>query len=128
MEQKNESSIVIVRFMGTSKFSSDINSVFYSIQEQLEIVCKIDECDEKYKKNNNLASKLFYISENHFKKNRKLLIVLDSIDRLSKENYNLNWLFTRLPKHVKIILSSLSNYENIIDNLKKKSMMRIYLN
>jgi hypothetical protein len=56
MEQKNESSIVIVRFMGTSKFSSDINSVFYSIQEQLEIVCKIDECDEKYKKTNNLAS------------------------------------------------------------------------
>ena len=88
--------------------------MFNSIQEQLEIVFKIDKSDKNYKNTNNLESKLSFISVHHLK-NSQLIILLDSIDQLSKENYNLNWLLTRLPKNVKIVLSVLSNYENISD-------------
>ena len=106
--------------MGTSKASSDIDSVFKSIQEQLENIFSIDSKDREYKETYKFESKLSFISSKYLKSDKQLIILLDSIDQLSKENYNLQWLFTKLPKNIKLVFSVLPNYENILDDLKKR--------
>jgi len=105
--------------MGTSKPSSTIASVFKSVEQQLESIFKINPHDEEYKKDDSFRNKLNYISKRCLKNNR-LIILLDSIDQLSKENYGLYWFFNDLPKGIKIIFSVLNNYENILERLKKK--------
>jgi hypothetical protein len=115
-----ESNVIIIRFMGTTKYSSDISSVFESIQKQLETIFNIKQDDDGYAEIESFENKLFYISENHLSNDKKLIILLDSIDQLSKEDYDLKWLFIRLPKYIKIIFSVIPNYENILDNLKQE--------
>ena len=105
--------------MGTSKPSSTIASVFKSVEQQLESIFKINPHDEEYKKEYSFRKKLNYISKRCLKNNR-LIILLDSIDQLSKEDYGLYWFFNDLPKGIKIIFSVLNNYENILERLKKK--------
>jgi hypothetical protein len=105
--------------MGTSKPSSTIASVFKSVEQQLESIFKINPHDEEYKKDESFEDKLNYISKRCLKNNR-LIILLDSIDQLSKEDYGLYWFFNDLPKGIKIIFSVLNNYENILERLKKK--------
>ena len=65
---------------------------------------------------NKFIEKLNKVSE----KNLKIVILLDSIDQLSKEDYCLEWMFYELPKNVKIIYSVLSNYKGIFEALKAK--------
>ena len=128
IQLKEESSVVIVRFMGTSKESSDINSIFKSIEAQLKVIFNIDFNDREYFKykekvdndKNSFKSKLTYVSDKCLQNDRKLIILLDSIDQLSKNDYYLNWFFTQLPKNIKLIYSVLPNFENILINLKKK--------
>ena len=105
--------------MGTSKPSSTIASVFKSVEQQLESIFKINPHDEEYKKEYSFRNKLNYISKRCLKNNR-LIILLDSIDQLSKEDYGLYWFFNDLPKGIKIIFSVLNNYENILERLKKE--------
>ena len=58
--------------MGTSKTSSDIDSVFKSILEQLEKVLNIDvKKDKEYRDRKGFSDKLFYMSEKLLK--QKLL-------------------------------------------------------
>ena len=104
--------------MGTSKFSSTIDSVFTSIQQQLEFIFEINIKDKKYKEAETFRDKLVFISNKHLKNNR-LIILLDSIDQLSKGDYGLYWFFNDLPKGIKIIFSVLNDYENILERLKK---------
>ena len=103
--------------MGISKLSSTISSVFTSIQQQLEFIFKINIQDEEYKKAERFRDKLIYFSIKHLKNNR-LIILLDSIDQLSKGDYDVYWFFKDLPKGIKIIFSVLNNYENILERLK----------
>ena len=105
--------------MGISKLSSTISSVFTSIQQQLEFIFKINIQDEEYKKAERFRDKLIYFSIKHLKNNR-LIILLDSIDQLSKGDYDVYWFFKDLPKGIKIIFSVLNNYENILESLKKE--------
>jgi len=117
--ETHEDSIVIIRFMGTSKLSSTIDSVFISIQQQLEFIFKINIQDEEYKKAERFRNKLIYISNQNLKNNR-LIILLDAVDQLSKEDYGANWFFNDLPKGIKIIYSVLNNYENILERLQNE--------
>ena len=105
--------------MGTTKRSSDIKSIFKSIEEQLETIFEEISKDKDYGDKKEFKDKLFYISEKYMKK-EKLIIILDSIDQLSEQNYNLSWFFNKLPKNLKIIYSVLKEYKNIFKNLKKK--------
>ena len=122
--------------MGTTRESSDIYSVFQSIQKQLEIKFKIDVNGREYKEykrknekrlnrlrgiaeNKEFINKLYFLSENYLNQ-KKLIILLDSIDQLKKENYNLKWMFNKLPRNIKIIYSVLKNYENIFEILKRE--------
>jgi hypothetical protein len=105
--------------MGTSKLSSTIHSVFELVQQQLEFIFKINTEDKKYKKAYSFEDKLIYISNKHLTNNR-LIILLDSIDQLSKEDCGVYWFFNDLPKGIKIIYSVLNNYENILERLKER--------
>jgi hypothetical protein len=100
--------------MGTSKISSNIYSVFKSIQEQLEIIFSIDKTNEEYQlKIGNFKNLIAFVASKYLNQNQNLTILLDSIDQLSEDSHLLNWLFIRLPKNVKIIYSVLNNYKKI---------------
>jgi hypothetical protein len=106
--------------MGTSKLSSTIDSVFKSVQQQLESIFKVDtKTDKEYERAERFRDKLIYIS-NKYLTNNRLIIILDSIDQLSKEDYAVNWFFNDLPKKIKIIFSVLNNFENILERLKER--------
>ena len=55
-------------------------------------------------------------------KNKNIIILLDSIDQLVNTDYELEkWMiFDGLPSNVKIILSTLENYEGILDKIQSK--------
>jgi hypothetical protein len=107
--------------MGTSKISSNIYSVFKSIQEQLEIIFSIDKTNEEYQlKIGNFKNLIAFVASKYLNQNQNLTILLDSIDQLSEDSHLLNWLFIRLPKNVKIIYSVLNNYKKILEDMKKK--------
>ena len=136
--------ISIIRFLGTSASSSDIYSIFKSIQEQLETIFEIDTSNREYqeykakgnfggniliidenhednKKKEDFKNKLHYFSEKCLKaQNKHLVILLDSIDQLNEKNHNLKWFFNEVPKNVKIIYSVLKDFKNIFENLKKE--------
>ena len=105
--------------MGTTKASSDINSLFNSVQKQLELIFEIKVDETEYKERKEFWDKLVYISKKYLK-DKKLIILLDSIDQLSEKDYNLKWFFYKLPKNVKIIFTVLKNYKNIFEKLKEK--------
>jgi hypothetical protein len=112
--------------MGTSRGSSTIKSVFKSIMDQLDFIIEnkqnidkrpnyIEHVRESKKK---LINKLETLTEKY--PNRKVVILLDSIDQLSKQDYDLEWMFYELPKNVKIIYSVINEYQGIFENLKNK--------
>ena len=123
IEENKESTIVIIRFMGTTKMSSNIESVFKSIESQLEAIFEIDLNEKEYSAAHDFKSRLSYISNKHLKNDKQLIILLDSIDQLAENNYNLRWFFTKLPNNVKLIYSVLSDYpeksdQSILNKLK----------
>jgi hypothetical protein len=126
--------------MGTSVKSSDINSVFQSIIEQLIAIFKIDVKTKEYveykpkekieeykplmykeinqkKKQSEFELLLHYISEKHLRVTEKLIILLDSVDQLRRKDLKLDWFFSDLPEKVKIIYSCLKDYKNIFQKL-----------
>ena len=133
--------ILIVRYIGTSSKSSDIYSIFDSIQKQIEIIFKIDVnrneyreykrkeeffenkfiIDDEIRKKEEFINKLYYVSEKYLIDDKKpLVILLDSIDQLIEKNHDLKWFFKKLPKNLKIVYSSLKGYKNIFEKLNKE--------
>lgn len=53
-------------------------------------------------------------------KGQKIVILLDSIDQLHENDYNLAWMAYDLPKNVKFICSTLDKHGNILNNLRNK--------
>jgi hypothetical protein len=126
MKNIEPNSIVIIRFMGTSRESSTIKSVFKSIMDQLDVIIenkqninkRTNDTEHVYQSKEKLINKLETLTEKY--PNRKSVILLDSIDQLSKQEYDLEWMFYELPKKVKIINSVLNEYEGIFEKLKTK--------
>lgn len=54
--------------------------------------------------------------------NRKLVILLDSIDQLSSNDYNLDWLIERFPRNIKMIYSTLPNHGNLLRMLQMRKI------
>ena len=63
------------------------------------------------------------IKEKH--SNKRLVIILDAIDQLNPSDYDLDWLIESIPTNVKMIYSTLPNYENILDQLRRKKFGEI---
>ena len=102
--------------METSKYSSTIDSVFNSIHKQLESVFEMNVQDEEYEKAKSFRDKLVYISKK-FLTDSRLILLFDSIDQLSNNDYDVKCLFTDLSKGIKIIFSVLNDYEDILKKL-----------
>jgi NACHT domain- and WD repeat-containing protein len=109
--------VVIVRFLGTTPDSSSIYPLLNSLCYQLSY---------NYQKPwENVPTELSNLT-NYFKKllenatnERPLFIFLDSLDQLSPTNsaHSLSWMPVNLPKHVKIIVSTLTGYYGIMETL-----------
>ncbi len=52
--------------------------------------------------------------------NKKLVIILDSIDQLNTSDYTLNWLIDTFPNNIRMIYSVLPNHGDILKNFKEK--------
>jgi hypothetical protein len=80
--------------MGTSRESSTIKSVFKSIMDQLDVIIEnkqninkiTNNVEQAYQSKEKLINKLETLTENY--PNRKVVILLDSIDQLSKQDYD----------------------------------------
>jgi hypothetical protein len=52
--------------------------------------------------------------------NKKLVIILDSIDQLNTSDYTLNWLIDTFPNNIRMIYSVLPNHGDILKNFKER--------
>ena len=56
---------------------------------------------------------------------KKILILLDSIDQLSTSDYNIDWILIDLPENVKMVYSTLPNHGEILKHLKENIKMDV---
>ena len=137
--------------MGTSRGSASMKFVIKSIINQLDEIyrneantkpqdeienedsikqaeIKIHDYENIRSLRENLMNRLRTASEEN--RNEKIIIFFDSIDQLSKQDYDLEWMFYELPANVKIIYSVLNNYEGIFEktknNLQKDNYVVVY--
>ena len=50
--------------------------------------------------------------------NEKMIIFLDSVDQLNKNDYNLEWVFKKYPANIKLIFSTLASHGDILKNFQ----------
>lgn len=117
---------IILRFLGTTPSSSNIIAAFNSIIEQ---IAKIYDFKTPNKSMNTVQSLKEYLFELFFAintryPNKKLVIILDSIDQLSASDYTLEWFIDSLPNNIKMIYSTLPSYGEILTRLRSKSNLR----
>ncbi|XP_033644515.1 NACHT domain- and WD repeat-containing protein 1-like [Asterias rubens] len=119
------STVVILRFLGTSSLSSSILQVLKSICLQICTVYDIPPPTNNIQENFQEMSVFFYSLLQNVSsgagKERPLLIVLDSLDQLESLHgaHKCKWLpKTHLP-NVQILLSTLPTLYDILDNLKQ---------
>ncbi len=71
------------------------------IENKQNIKEKTNDVEQFHQSKEKLLNKLESYIEIY--PNRKILISLDPIDQLSKQDYDLEWMFHELPKNIKII-------------------------
>ena len=117
--------VIVLRFMGTSPTTSNICNTLKSVIQQLAKVFNMPLPDKnletKVAIRDFLFQQLVFISTNY--PNTKLILFLDSIDQLSTEDYNTEWIIYELPKNVKMIYSTLPNHGGILDRIKCMPLM-----
>ena len=115
---KHKDAITIFRFLGTSPDSSNIFRLLYSLCEQIIVVTTgiypslPQDIDD--------LIRLFHKLIREYKSNTPLVILLDSLDQLSREHaaHKLHWLPKKLPENVKIVTSTYIESTDIIILLK----------
>lgn len=110
------------RFLGTTRATSTIEGTLKSINNQLKSLFDLDIGLYNDKTIIDLKEQFIdYITQVTKKFPQKyLLICLDSIDQL-RNSANIEWILTKLPnKRIKIIYSTLNNYNQILENLMRK--------
>ena len=85
--------MVILRFLGTTPGTSNILSTYKSVIYQLTRIFNLKNRDRRLSTKNDakdfLNELLFTLSVQYPEK--KILILLDSIDQLSTSDYNIDW-------------------------------------
>ena len=88
-----ENYVVILRFLGTTPGTSNILSTYKSVIYQLTRIFNLKNRDRRLSTKNDakdfLNELLFTLSVQYPEK--KILILLDSIDQLSTSDYNIDW-------------------------------------
>jgi hypothetical protein len=114
----NAKPVMLLRFIGTTPESSSIYPLITSLCSQLSIIYGIplENIPEDLAQIINYFKKLI----KHATQEKPLFILLDSLDQLSPVNgaHTLSWLPAWLPKFVKVVVSTLSDYRGILDVLK----------
>lgn len=111
--------------MGSTKESSKMNLVFNSIVNHLNAIFKhekpiddITQVEGLFEIRDKFLKQLRLIS-NRFP-NVKIFILLDSIEKLARRDYSLDWLFFELPENVKVIFSLQIDQEILYEIIKGK--------
>ena len=110
----NQRKKIVIRFIGTSKDSYNIQSILHSIIEDLSIEYNLSI-------NKNQLSfdrifdyfKTFILNIAYLNKDVMFYFILDSLDQLQKENdaRKLGWLPVKVPSNIRFIVSTLSEDE-----------------
>lgn len=112
---------LILRFLGTTPASSNIinvlNSIIFQISRIFSIKSPKDLITEKPLIVDYLLEQFMQIKTVF--PNRKLIIILDSIDQLNSIDYDLMWFIDKLPDNVKMIYSTLPDHGGILKSLRK---------
>jgi hypothetical protein len=125
--------VVILRFFGTTRSSSNIVSCLESIIDQLAIFFDFETYDEQKLTNNRSILELKEQLLTHFLKikekfpEKKIVIFLDSIDQLvsvddSTSLQDVTWILKEFPDNVKMIYSTLPYYGGILKSIKENGI------
>lgn len=111
--------VVVLRFLGTSPKSSSIRKLLFSICQQIAANYQQDLSSEVPWELNELLT-FFNKRLEMIPKSKPLVLILDSLDQLSAENFahKLNWLPKALPPHVTVIVSTLPQHFDILKRLQ----------
>ena len=115
--------VTIVRFLGTSPQSTRIKKVLASVCSQICVAYDQAFDKSKFVKMTKLTKYfvdlITYVSLK-FGESRPLVILLDSIDQLSPVDgaHQCSWLPTTLPSNVHLIVSTLPDQHNCLQNIK----------
>ena len=113
---------VVIRFLGTSPTSSTLRDCLMSVNEQFVAICNdiipafdTSKCSRVVQMFNRLLS---VASWSQVSSKVSLVLLLDSLDQLSKDNepYSLTWLPKVLPERVFVIVSVLTDAEECLAN------------
>ena len=106
--------------MGTTPGTSNITSTFKSVIYQLSRIFNTKATEKRIDTKTEISEYLYQqlMSLSIKFPDKKILILLDSIDQLSTADYNIDWMFTDLPPNLKMIYSTLPNHGNILNHLK----------
>ncbi|XP_063409220.1 NACHT and WD repeat domain-containing protein 2-like isoform X1 [Mytilus trossulus] len=115
---KHKDAITIFRFLGTSPDSSNVYRLLHSLCQQIMLVTTGKE--PNLPQDIDDLTRLFHKLIREYKSNKPLVILLDSLDQLSKEHaaHKLHWLPKKLPEDVKIVTSTYIESTDIIVLLK----------
>ena len=98
-----------------------MNSIFVQLARILNIKAPSKLFTESYQLREFFSDQL--ITFNLLHPNKKLVIIMDSIDQLDPMDYKLDWLFDNYPDNVKIIFSTLPDHGDILATFKLMSNM-----
>ena len=113
--------IRMIRFLGTSPYSSDVYSMLRSIAGQLADCFGIIMEPVGYSNMKKLIDYFPRLLRNVSRQTKTpIFILLDSIDQLSPNDgaYRMKWLPAKLPMRINIIISTLPNLHGILDNTR----------
>ena len=113
----------VIRFLGTSPGSVNIQNVLFSVCGQLADCGDLIMEPVGYKNMESLVDYLpRFLRQVASTLKQPVIILLDSIDQLSPANdaYSMWWMPTALPANMKLIISTLPSENDILANIKKK--------
>ena len=116
----------VVRFLGKTPASSDINALLQSlIQNIVDILSPEVTLPREFTQHSSTFEELSSLLKSIIKcvpKDKKLVLILDGIDELTKSTnaFDLAWLPLTLPMNVKVIVSVLDEGYDFIDILKHR--------
>ena len=126
-EWLGDGSVCIFRFLGTSPDSSSINSTISSICLQVCEVYNMEPPKAEILDDFSRLVRFFHglIANIPVNATKPFVLIFDSVDQLSASNnaHLMNWLQKKCPHFVKIIVSVLPDYYDILLNLRRSLPM-----
>ena len=118
--------VVIQRFLGTTRASSNITSCLMSITDQLDILFSFDF--DRLAPTKTLSELKSYLLKQFIKikskfPEKKIVVFLDSIDQLvsfdnSTTLHDVSWILKEFPDNVKMIYSTIPYFGGILKSIK----------